>query len=40
MMGKGVIILLLIVIVFLAAAWYFEYLDIEAIIEDIQGLLG
>lgn len=39
-MGKGVIILLLIVIVFLAAAWYFEYLDIEAIVDDIQGMFG
>lgn len=39
-MGKGVIILLLIVIVFLVAAWYFEYLNVDAIIEDIQGLLG
>lgn len=39
-MGKGVIILLLIVIVFLVAAWYFEYLNVDAMIEDIQGLLG
>ncbi|GAH12950.1 hypothetical protein ES706_00813 [subsurface metagenome] len=39
-MGKGVIILLLIVIVFLVAAWYFEYLNVDALIEDIQGLLG
>lgn len=39
-MGKGVWILLLVVIVFLVAAWYFEYLDIEAIIDDIQGLFG
>lgn len=39
-MGKGVIILLLVVIVFLVAAWYFEYLNVDAIIEDIQGLLG
>ncbi|GAH83495.1 unnamed protein product, partial [marine sediment metagenome] len=35
-MGKGVIILLLIVIVFLVAAWYFEYLNVDALIEDIQ----
>lgn len=39
-MGKGVIILLLVVIVFLVAAWYFEYLNVDALIEDIQGLLG
>lgn len=39
-MGKGVIILLLVVIVFLVAAWYFEYLNVDAMIEDIQGLLG
>jgi len=39
-MGKGVIILLLVVIVFLVAAWYFEYLNVDALIEDIEGLLG
>lgn len=39
-MGKGVIILLLIVIVFLVVSWYFGYLDVDAIIEDIQGLFG
>lgn len=39
-MGKGVIILLLIFIAILAAAWYFEYLDVDAIIKDIEGLLG
>lgn len=39
-MGKGVWILLLIVVVFLVAAWYFEYLNVDALIEDIEGLLG
>ncbi|GAI00157.1 unnamed protein product [marine sediment metagenome] len=43
MMGKGaavLLVLLLLVIVFLAAAWHYGYLDMDAIIEDIQGLFG
>ncbi len=37
-MGKGVWVLLLVVVVFIVAAWYFEYLDVDAMVEDIQGL--
>ncbi|GAI45852.1 unnamed protein product [marine sediment metagenome] len=42
-MGKGaavLLVLLLLVIVFLAAAWHYGYLNVDALIEDIQGLLG
>ncbi len=42
-MGKGVIILsilLLLVIIFLAGAWYYEYLDLDAIIDEIKNTLG